>query len=202
MASSNPSPPPQQIALTGRLFARNTAFNLGGEVAAFCIGLICIPYVIKTLGTDVFGILSIAWMLLGYMSLFDLGLTRATTKFVAEAVGNGDHQQLPTLIWTSVLFQLMFGLFGAALFLLSSHVLVTRIFKIPVPLMAQAEKSFQFLAIAAPIILVTNCLRGVLEARQQFNLINFIKVATNILMFSSSVFAGFRSAANCLPSFF
>jgi O-antigen/teichoic acid export membrane protein len=185
MASSNPSPPPQQIALTGRLFARNTAFNLGGEVAAFCIGLICIPYVIKTLGTDVFGILSIAWMLLGYMSLFDLGLTRATTKFVAEAVGNGDHQQLPTLIWTSVLFQLMFGLFGAALFLLSTHMLVTRIFKIPVPLMAQAEKSFQFLAIAVPIILVTNCLRGVLEARQQFNLINFIKVATNILMFSS-----------------
>src|SRR6202795_4595096 len=148
MASSNPSPPPQQIALTGRLFARNTAFNLGGEVSAFCIGLICIPYVIRTLGTEVFGILSIAWMLLGYMSAFDLGLTRATTKFVAEAVGNGDHEQVPSLIWTSVIFQLFFGLIGTLLFLFSSHFLVTRVFKIPLPLMTDAEKAFQLLAIA------------------------------------------------------
>src|ERR1700731_397620 len=185
MASTNFSTRPEQIVLTGRLLARNTAFNLSGEIAAFCIGLICIPYVIKTLGTDVFGILSIVWMLLGYMSLFDLGLTRATTKFVAEALGNGNHQQVPALIWTSISFQLLFGLLGTGLLLMSTHVLAARIFKIPLPLMAQAEKSFQLLAFAVPMILVTNCLRGVLEARQQFHVINYIKVVTNILMFSS-----------------
>jgi O-antigen/teichoic acid export membrane protein len=185
MAIADSSNNSGQTFLTGRLFARNTAFNLGGEIFAFCIGLICIPYVIRTLGTEVFGILSIAWMLLGYMSAFDLGLTRATTKFVAEAVGNGDHEQVPSLIWTSVIFQLFFGLIGTLLFLFSSHFLVTRVFKIPLPLMTDAEKAFQLLAIAVPIILVTNCLRGALEARQQFHLINYIKVVINILMFSS-----------------
>src|ERR1700688_478328 len=129
MASSNPSPPPQQIALTGRLFARNTAFNLGGEVAAFCIGLICIPYVIKTLGTDVFGILSIAWMLLGYMSLFDLGLSRATTKFVAEAMSKGGHQEISSLVWTSVSFQLLLGVLGGSLLAGGAHLLAEKILK-------------------------------------------------------------------------
>src|ERR1700730_6635751 len=142
MATTNSSTRAEQIVLTGRLFARNTAFNLGGEIAAFCVGIICIPYVIKTLGTDVFGILSIAWMLLGYMSLFDLGLTRATTKFVAEAAGNGEHHQVPALIWTSILFQLLFGLLGTGLFLMSTHVLATRIFKIPLPLIARPERTF------------------------------------------------------------
>jgi O-antigen/teichoic acid export membrane protein len=171
--------------LTGRLFARNTAFNLAGEVVAFCIGVVAIPYVVKTLGTEAFGILSIAWMLLVYMSLFDLGLTRATTKFVAEAVGSGEHHHVPSLIWTSITFQLLFGLLGTGLFLLSINVLIAKVFRIPPQLVGEAQRGFRFLAIAVPIILVTNCLRGVLEARQQFHLVNYIKVVTNILMFSS-----------------
>src|SRR5258707_999380 len=120
--------------LTGRLFARNAAFNLAGELAAFCIGIICIPYVIRKLGTDSFGLLSIAWALMGYMSLFDLGLSRATTKFVAEVVGNGDHRKVPALVWTSITFQLVLGLLGATLLASNAHLLAARILKIPVPL--------------------------------------------------------------------
>jgi O-antigen/teichoic acid export membrane protein len=171
--------------LTGRLFARNAAFNLAGELAAFCVGIICIPYVIRKLGTDAFGILSIAWAVTGYMSLFDLGLSRATTKFVAEVVGNGDHQKVPSLVWTSIILQLALGVVGAALLASNAHLLATKILKIPVPLIAEATRCFLFLAIAVPMVLVNNCLRGVMEAMQRFDLINYIKVLTNLLMFSS-----------------
>ena len=34
----------------------------------------------------VFGVLSLVWMFIGYFSLFDLGLGRATTKLVAEKI--------------------------------------------------------------------------------------------------------------------
>jgi O-antigen/teichoic acid export membrane protein len=171
--------------LTGRLFARNAAFNLVGELAAFCIGVICIPYVVRKLGTDAFGILSIAWMLLGYMSLFDLGLSRATTKFVAEAMSKGGHQEISSLVWTSVSFQLLLGVLGGSLLAGGAHLLAEKILKIPLPLVAEAKNSFLLLAIAVPIVLVTNCLRGVLEATQQFDLINYIKTPTSILMFAS-----------------
>src|SRR2546427_3557255 len=150
--------------LTGRLFVRNAAFNLAGELTAFCIGIICIPYVVRRLGTDAFGILSIAWVLLGYMSLFDLGLSRATTKFVAEALSSGDHHKVPSLVWTSISFQLVFGLLGGSLLAGNSHLLAERILRIPLPLIPEAERGFLFLAIAVPIVLVTNSLRGVLEA--------------------------------------
>jgi O-antigen/teichoic acid export membrane protein len=171
--------------LTGRLFARNAAFNLVGELVAFGIGAICIPYVIRSLGTDAFGILSIAWMLLGYISLFDLGLSRATTKFVAEALSDDGHQMIPSLVWTSITFQLALGLFTGALLALNTHLLAERVLKVPPQLIAEAERGFMFLALAVPIVLVTNAMRGVLEATQQFHLINYIKVPTNILMFSS-----------------
>jgi O-antigen/teichoic acid export membrane protein len=175
-------------SLSGRLFARNAVFNLTGEIAAFVIGAVCIPYVVRKLGTDAFGILSISWALLGYMSLFDLGLSRATTKFVAEAVSIGNHDQIPTLVWTSISFQLVFGVLSGSVLVLKAHWLATTVFRMPPTMTFEATKCFQLLGIATPIILVTNGLRGMLEALQHFDLINYIKTSTNVLMFSSPFF--------------
>jgi O-antigen/teichoic acid export membrane protein len=171
--------------LTGRLLARNAGFNLAGEFVSFCVGVICVPFVVRRLGTDSFGVLSIAWALLSYMSLFDLGLSRATTKFVAEAVSTGEHQKIPSLVWTSISLQVALGIFGGALLAGSSHLLAERILKIPHELIREAETAFLFLALAVPIVLISNSLRGVLEAVQRFHLINYVKTPTNILMFAT-----------------
>src|ERR1700730_12593700 len=161
-------------SLTGRLFARNAAFNLAGELVAACVGVVCIPFVVRRLGADAFGILSIAWVLLGYMSVFDLGLSRATTKFVAEAISRKEYQKIPSLVCTSLSFQLVLGLLGGALLAGSSPLLAERILKIPIALITEAKIALLFLAMAVPIVLITNSLRGVLEAAQSFDLISYI----------------------------
>src|SRR3984957_4556468 len=174
--------------LTGRLLARNTAFNLGGEVIAFAVGVICVPYVVKRLGAESFGILSLSWSLLAYITLFDLGLSRATTKFVAEAVSRDDSRQIPRIVWTSVTFQFVFGACIALTCGLNSHFLAARVLKVQPQMITEATRAFQFLAIATPFVLVTNCLRGMLEGLQHFHLISYVKVSTNVLMFSSPFF--------------
>lgn len=171
--------------LTGRLLARNAGLNLVGELVSFCVGAICIPFVVRRLGTDSFGVLSIAWALLSYMSLFDLGLSRATTKFVAEAMSTGEHRKIPSLVWTSISLQVALGIFGGALLAGGSHLLAERILKIPHELIREAETAFFFLALAVPIVLISNSLRGVLEAAQQFHIINYVKIPTNVLMFAT-----------------
>jgi Na+-driven multidrug efflux pump len=85
------------------------------------------------------------------MSLFDLGLSRATTKFVAEAVSTGEHQKIPSLVWTSISLQVALGIFGGALLAGSSHLLAERILKIPHELIREAETAFLFLALAVPM---------------------------------------------------
>jgi O-antigen/teichoic acid export membrane protein len=169
--------------LSKRSLVASFALNLGGELAVVCLGFLCVPYVVRRLGADSFGILSLAWVLLFYMSLFDLGLSRATTKFAAEAIGKGDHRLLPSLLGTSITMQFALGLVsGGLLFILSSW-LAGRLLKIPGPLVIEAAKSFKFLALAVPVVLITNCLRGMLEALQRFDLINCVKVPTNASMF-------------------
>jgi len=123
------------------------------------------------------------------MALFDLGLSRATTKFAAAAIGSGDHQRLPSLLGTSLSLQLVLGIIGGTVFFILSPWLTVNLLKIPDSLILQATESFRILGLAVPIVLVTNCLRGMLEALQRFDLINYVKVPTNASMFLSPILA-------------
>src|SRR5512145_213743 len=99
---STPSP---RLEIHGRHLARNAALNLAGQAAPLLVGVLCIPPVIAGLGAERFGLLALAWAVLGYFSVFDLGLGRATTKFVAEALGRGERHRLPALVGTAALSQ-------------------------------------------------------------------------------------------------
>ena len=43
-------------------------------------GVVAIPRLVHSLGVDRFGLLSLAWIIVGYFSLFDMGMGRALTK--------------------------------------------------------------------------------------------------------------------------
>jgi len=68
--------------LRSALLARNTVWNLSGKVLPLLAGLVSIPIIIKGFGVDRFGLLSIAWMVVGDFSIFDMGLGQSRTKLV------------------------------------------------------------------------------------------------------------------------
>src|SRR5215469_9230201 len=105
---------------SGRLLARNTVWNLIGSGAPMLVAVFCIPILIRGLGKERFGVLTLAWALIGYASLFDLGLGRALTQLVARKLGAGEEREIPSLAWTSLLLMLLLGFLGtAAIFLIS-----------------------------------------------------------------------------------
>src|SRR5258708_10454016 len=73
--------------MENRRLARNAVWNLLSLAAPMLVALGAIPVLIRTLGADRFGILTLAWMLIGYCSLFDLGLGRALTKLGSWGFG-------------------------------------------------------------------------------------------------------------------
>ena len=98
--------------ISGKTLARNTLLNFAGQIFPLIIGVVTIPFIIKGLGTERFGILSLIWVVIGYFSLFDMGLGRATTKFVSELLGKKEIGRLPTVVWTSLLFNTLLGIIG------------------------------------------------------------------------------------------
>ncbi|BER91389.1 O13/O129/O135 family O-antigen flippase [Atrimonas thermophila] len=184
-----------RLQISGNLLVRNTLFNLVGQVAPLLVGVITIPFVVRGLGTERFGLLSLAWVVLGYFTIFDLGLGRATTKFVAEALGKGETDQVPHLVWTSVTIQAILGILGATVLVGVTPFLVGRILKIPPALVNEAKVTFYLLSLSVPVVLVSTSFRGVLEAAQRFDLVNAVKIPISGLTFLLplvGLFLGFR----------
>src|SRR5229473_5275807 len=102
-------PPSSATRLTApSLLKRNTLWNLLGQALPLAIGVFAIPLIIRHLGTERFGLLTLVWMVVGYFSLFDFGLGRALTSLVAQKIGEAREHELPSLISTAKLLMLGF----------------------------------------------------------------------------------------------
>src|SRR5579864_3058902 len=168
---------------SGRLLARNTVWNLLGQVLPMVVGLVTIPMIIRGMGVERFGVFSLAWVVVGYFSFFDLGIGRALTKLVADRLGANEEHSIAPLAWTSLVLMFALGAFGAVVTLFVSPLLVLRLLKIPQALQTETLRGFYLLAVSIPIVTVTAGFRGILEALQCFRVVNLIRIPMSILSF-------------------
>lgn len=171
------------------LLLRGSVFNLLGQILPMLVGVVTIPYLVHHLGDNGYGILSIAYLVLGYFGIFNLGLSRATVKFVAENLSPDRVQHIPDIVWTSFLLLLSIGLtvgLAAAFFVPWA---VTSFFKMPPSFVAEARTGLFILCASMPVMLGTDALRGVLEAAQKFDYINYVKVPASAGFYASAALA-------------
>lgn len=173
----------RRVEIRGSLLARNTLLNFIGQVVPLLVGVVTIPFIVRGLGIERFGVLSLTWVILGYFAIFDLGLGRATTKYVAEALGKGEEDQIPHLVWTAVTIQVVLGVLGTLVLISITPLLVERILNISPWLMEEAKTTFYLLAISIPLVLVSSSFSGVLEAKQRFDLVNAVKIPSSVATF-------------------
>lgn len=173
--------------ISGRVLARNCLLNLAGQALPLLVAVLAIPPTVRSLGTERFGLLSLAWVVLGYFTVFDLGLGRASTKHVAEALGAGDREAIPRIVWTVAAAQTAFGMMGALIVAATAPILAARVLKVPAGLVSDGTTVLYVLAAALPIMLLSGCFSGVLEALQRFDLINAVKVPSSIMVFVVSL---------------
>jgi len=168
------------VAPSGAALVRNTLLNLIGQVAPLLVAVVTVPFVVRGLGEARFGLLALSWAVLGYFGVFDLGMGRAATKYVAEALGRGEEDAVPSLVWAAITVQLVFGVLGGLALALATPLLVGRFLTIAPELIDDATRGFYLLAVAVPLVLIAGSFRGVLEAAQRFDLINLVRVPSSI----------------------
>jgi O-antigen/teichoic acid export membrane protein len=178
----------------GARLAKNAVFNFGGQILPLLSGIVLIPYIVRNLGPDRFGMLGIIWVVFGYFSLMDLGMGRATTKFLAEWLAKGEESRISEMVWSSIILQLLLGVAGGGVMAAMTPFLVEHVLKTPPSLVAEARTAFYVLAAALPSILTMNGLRAVLEGCQRFDITNLLRIPANTLAFvipAAAVAAGF-----------
>ena len=166
-----------------KLIVRNTALNFFGLVVPLAVGFVTIPMVVRALGTERFGILALVWVVFGYFGLFDLGLGRTTTRYIADCLGRNETAKLPDYLWTTVALQTAIGLAAAGLLHLAAPLIVRHILNIPGGFEAETILTLRLVGWSLPVMFISSSFRGVLEAAQRFDLVNAVKVPVNVLFY-------------------
>jgi O-antigen/teichoic acid export membrane protein len=180
--------PEKQLNLTaGRRLAKNFTWNLLGTTVPLLMAIVAVPILIEGLGISRFGLLTLTWMVVGYFSLFDLGLGRALTKLVAEKLSRGQDDEVRSLIWTAMLLMMILGVLGTVMVVALSPWLVGSVLNIPSELQPETLTAFYLLAASIPIVIGTTGLRGILEAHQRFGLVNAVRLPLGIFTFLGPV---------------
>ena len=165
-----------------KLLIKNTGLNLFGQIFPIIGAFISIPLIYKNLGNEGFGLIAITWMITGYFGLLDLGVGRALTKIISEHLGSGKLDYINSTFLTAIFITSILGIFASTLLLISTNYL-PGLFNISQNLEDQFIKSIIILSFSLPIVIISSCLSGVLQAFQRFDLISYIRIPFGFMSF-------------------
>ncbi len=159
--------------------AKNSVFTLFTQVVIAVIAIVTLPFIVRGLGFDGYGILSFSIVIFTTLTIIDMGVGRTSTKFIAECVEKGDRERIRSVFWTSFYLQFVTGvLVGLFIYLFSSRIF--RVMKVPNIDRGDLNVVLIILCSSAPVILCLSTVRGALEAAQRFDVTNVLKIAVNL----------------------
>lgn len=171
--------------------ARNAVLSFSAQVFPAAVAVICIPLAVKVLGTDRFGLLSIILVIMGYLSVLDLGLGVAVTKLLAEAIAShAEIRRVTGIFWTALLTQLGMGTLGAAGLIFLTSDLTKHVFKIPAALSGEASAALYLCAVALPIVMGSSSVVGLLQAAQRFDLTVRVQLPMSVAQYAIPLVCG------------
>lgn len=160
--------------------SRNASYNLIGSIVPMVLALATVPLYLALVGADRYGVLAIAFLLLGYFGLFDLGLGRATTYRIA-ALKDAPPQAQADVFWTAILVNILMGAVGSAVLYFAADYFFANVFKVDAALRPEIVQSVPLLALSVPVATLTGTLTGALQARERFLQTNMISVLSTSL---------------------
>jgi len=173
--------------------------------------LVLIPFIIKTLGSDAFGLWSLIWSFLAFFELADLGFGASVVKYVADARGRQDFGRQQAIVCTLFWIYIALGIIvmgGVA----ASLLFFNQVFNIPPDQAASARSVLLIIGARSALYMPLGMFRGVLVGYQKMKVTNGYKVLGGLAYFGSvllvlsrvpdlRVLAGLNAVMGVLPMF-
>ena len=178
-----------------RSIVRNTGWNLAGALFPTLISLIVLPFFLREIGLERYGILSIALVILGNFGLFDLGLGRATAQRIARQVDASPEERSQT-VWTALLLNIAFGCVGMLIIGPAAALYFDRFMDLDPPLDYEARMAAFWLSAALPVAMLSGVLTGALQGRSYFAALNIVNIFSTLAMQVLPLFAAIFLSAS------
>lgn len=173
----------------GRRLVTGVLWNALGRGVPLLIALGITPVLVHLMGTERWGLFTLALAMVGIFGVFDLGLGMALTRAVSEAIGEGRGHDAPALVGATIYALLGLSSVMAILAYVLMPVLIRHVLIVPPGLEAEALAAFRVLALAAPLVVLNAALWGVLAAWQRFRAANIVNMPVSVFYYLGPVLA-------------
>lgn len=170
-----------KVLARGR-FSSAFIWNLAGVGLPLAFALYAIPQLLAGFGGARFGFLTIVWAVIGYFSVFDLGLGRALTRLVSVKIESRSHD-IPSLVITAMAAIAALGLLFSAPLIFGAPAIVHTFFSDDPSISGELSLSLTIMAASLPMVTTSSAMIGTLEAYGKFGLINKVRVVVGLLNF-------------------
>ncbi|MCB9799662.1 MAG: polysaccharide biosynthesis C-terminal domain-containing protein [Candidatus Omnitrophica bacterium] len=152
----------------------NALTSVLGYAVSLAVLFILTPLIIKSVGTEDFGLWSLMFSLLGLFGLIDLGFAVGVMKYVAECRGSGDierRNKMVSTLWAVYLVLALVAGFG----ILGLSAIFNPVFSIPAEQQHKAIMLLWILAARSVLLSIPlGLFRGILFGEQKIYLIRLI----------------------------
>ena len=159
---------------------RHTIYNTAGALIPLAVALLTIPAYLHTIGEIRYGVLMLAWVLLGNFGVFDLGLGAALAQRIA-ALRNAGHSERATAFWTALGANAAFGAVGGVILLPVGAYFFSNMASIPPEIRGEIDVAIFWLAVAVPITTISGALTGALQGDAFFLRLNVSSIFGAVL---------------------
>jgi len=163
---------------------RGILFAYLGIAVPALVALALLPELIRNLGVERFGVLSLLLTIAGFFNAFDFGVGVAVSRYTARLDSRtGGRGAVRRLVRRSLSLQLLIGTLTSAA-LVGSHVAFGLVATPTEALRSEIGMAVGLLAVSIPFALVAGVLRCALEGLGKFGLANLLRAPANISAFA------------------
>jgi O-antigen/teichoic acid export membrane protein len=166
-------------------------WNLTGLLLPLLAALFTVPHLMDKIGLERFGLLALAWSLVGYAGVLDLGIGRALTQYVSKLRGTGDFNSIPVALRTASRITLLTGAIGGCLIILAVFLGAGSLVKTQNVPQDEIRRAMLLMALVLPAQAMSATYKGMNEAYLNFKGISLLRIGLGIVNFAGPFFVAF-----------
>jgi O-antigen/teichoic acid export membrane protein len=158
------------------ILLKGAFFNTGGWLWPVVLSLFATPIIVRGLGVEAYGLLSILGLVMGYLGSLASPVGAASVKYLADAYGKRDRKAMGRAISASLVSQGCIGGFVGLILFVSASWLSTEVFHVSPELVPTAVLMFQVGSLGFALNSILGVVQSIPVALQRFDVSNLVNI--------------------------
>lgn len=135
------------------------------------VNFLTIPYVVRSLGADSYGILMLSTAVMGYFALLDINLAVGSIRYISEYHAKNEFENVNEVLTVSFFGYIAAGITGTVLIYISTDLFLLKWFNIPENLKNLSATTLHLTAVGFFLNMMQNYLSSISRAIHRFDIL-------------------------------